>query len=198
LAEPICFTPGVRIKTPNGLRAIETLKIGDLVETEDGGPQPIRWIGRIVLTADRLRHDPHLAPVRITKGALGDGRPFQTIETSPQHRFVVRSDLAALHFGVDSTFVAAIHLVEGTHIYQRRDAKTVTYMHLLLDDHHVIRAEGCKTESLQLTDRNLSTMSDHARRELLDLFPQIDAVTERHVAARHSLRAWEAGFLSRL
>jgi len=42
----ICFTPGARILTPQGERAIETLKVGDLVVTRDNGPQLIRWIGR--------------------------------------------------------------------------------------------------------------------------------------------------------
>lgn len=41
----VCFTAGTMIATPDGERAIETLKVGDLVETLDNGPQAIRWIG---------------------------------------------------------------------------------------------------------------------------------------------------------
>src|SRR5579859_5802927 len=45
-SELACFVTGTRIRTPTGDARVETLKIGDLVETVDGRSLPIRWIGR--------------------------------------------------------------------------------------------------------------------------------------------------------
>ena len=61
----ICFTPGTRIVTPGGLRAVETLCEGDYVLTKDSGAQEIQWIGRRRMSGARLFSVPHLRPVRL-------------------------------------------------------------------------------------------------------------------------------------
>ena len=75
LASPPCFTQGTRILTPSGLRPVEDLAPGDLVITRDAGPQPIRWTGRVVIDAARLRREPACRPVHIAANAFGPGRP---------------------------------------------------------------------------------------------------------------------------
>lgn len=197
-AEPICFTPGARLKTPDGLRAIEDLEVGDLVTTEDDGPQPIRWIGTAELDRAALASAPFLSPIRIEQGALGDGRPFRTMDVSPQHRFVIRNPLSSLHFGIESSLIPARHLINNQNIYQRFDASKVTYIHLLLDAHHVILAEGCRTETLHLTERRLDMMSEDAQRELNALFPDIARVVTQTPPARETLKRWESAFLAHL
>jgi len=69
---PVCFTPGTLIATPAGPRPIETLAVGDLVDTADDGPQPIRWIGRrgYAFPPTPEKHK----PIQIKAGALGPGR----------------------------------------------------------------------------------------------------------------------------
>lgn len=49
-----CFAAGTMIRTPAGDVAIETLRVGELVMTLDGGPQPVRWIGSRKLTVADL------------------------------------------------------------------------------------------------------------------------------------------------
>ncbi len=59
----ICFAQGTVIHTELGPVAIESLAVGNLVETRDRGVQPVRWIGKRVLdTLDLARH-PQLRPV---------------------------------------------------------------------------------------------------------------------------------------
>ncbi|MFN6979673.1 MAG: choice-of-anchor L domain-containing protein, partial [Gemmobacter sp.] len=73
-----CFAAGTRILTAGGPVAVETLRPGDLVVTQDDGPQPLRWIGRRRVAAVGA-----LAPVRIAAGTFG---PHGRLVVSPQHR----------------------------------------------------------------------------------------------------------------
>src|SRR5690606_10067276 len=41
-----CFVAGTLIETTKGPCAVQNLVPGDLVETLDDGPRPVRWIGR--------------------------------------------------------------------------------------------------------------------------------------------------------
>ena len=94
----ICFTPGTLIATPRGEVAIEALRAGDRVFTRDNGIQTIRWIGRRDLTRDDLAGNPALRPVRIAKGALGNGLPEADMQISPNHRMLLTWKQAELLF----------------------------------------------------------------------------------------------------
>ncbi|CUH47621.1 hypothetical protein RUA4292_01792 [Ruegeria atlantica] len=63
-----CFTAGTLIETPDGMRPIEALAVGDEVVTMDRGPQRIRWIGARALTGQELSEKPKLRPIRIAAG----------------------------------------------------------------------------------------------------------------------------------
>ena len=106
----VCFTPGTRIGTAKGVRLVERLKIGELVRTRDHGLQPIRWIGSRSLRAAELLADPSLQPIRIGKGALGQGLPLQDMRVARQHRMLHKNPQAELLFGKDEVMVRAQHL----------------------------------------------------------------------------------------
>lgn len=61
---------------------------------------------------------------------------------------VVKSKIAQRMFGDTEVFVAAIRLTGMPGIYVDADYGAVEYFHLILDDHHVILADGAPTESL--------------------------------------------------
>ncbi|MBI1220905.1 MAG: type I secretion protein [Rhodobacteraceae bacterium] len=165
---PPCFTPGTLIATPQGDRAVETLQPGDLVLTQDHGPQMLRWIGQRQVIG---RGD--FAPVRIAAGALGNRRDLLV---SPQHRMLVGGWRAQLFFGADEVLVAARHLVNDTTI-RVQPRPQVTYIHLLFDRHEVIFAEGAATESFYPGETILA--GDAAlRSEIVSLFPELDPETE--------------------
>ena len=74
-----------------GYRAIESLKVGDMVQTLDRGPKAIRWIGRsTVLQLGKM------APICIAKGALGSGLPRIDLRVSQQHRMMLRSKISKM------------------------------------------------------------------------------------------------------
>jgi hypothetical protein len=137
--DAICFLAGTLIDTPSGPRRIEDLAIGDTVTTLDSGPQTIRWIGRNTVSGLGV-----LAPIRIAAGALGNDRDLLV---SPNHRILLRSDEAAMCFGHCEMLASAKSLVEGMAI-RIQPMRRATYLHLLLDRHEMVFAEGIASETL--------------------------------------------------
>jgi Hint domain len=121
-----CFVAGTRILTPTGEVAVEALRPGDMVMTQDEGPQPLRWMGK--------REVPALgdhAPICIEAGALG---PHGRLLLSPQHRVLICDSLAELLFGETEVLVAAKDLVNDQTV-RVRSGGMVEYVHLLFDRH---------------------------------------------------------------
>jgi len=184
----ICFTPGARILTPRGLRRVESLRAGDLVITRDNGPQPVRWTGsRTVPGIERF------APIRVAAHVLdGATRPLLV---SPQHRFLFTGYKAELLFGCDEVLVSAKHLVDGRDVTEAPQAE-VTYIHVMLDRHEVIYAEGAATESFHAGDVGLAAISDQSREEMFRIFPQLRSHPESYgPTARPCLKRHEARLL---
>lgn len=172
--EPVpCFTAGVRLLTAKGQRPVEKIAVGDLVETADNGLQPVRWVGSRTLDAVDLAAAPELRPIRIARGALGDGLPKRDIMVSPQHRMLVRSAIAQRMFGADEVLVPAKHLVGLAGVAVADDVTEVTYLHLLFDRHEVVFAEGARSETLYVGAEALRSVGEAARAEILALFPQL-------------------------
>jgi len=184
----ICFTPGARILTPRGLRRVESLRAGDLVITRDNGPQPVRWTGsRTVPGIERF------APIHVAAHVLdGATRPLLV---SPQHRFLFTGYKAELLFGCDEVLVSAKHLVDGRDVTEAPQAE-VTYIHVMLDRHEVIYAEGAATESFHAGDVGLAAISDQSREEMFRIFPLLRSHPESYgPTARPCLKRHEARLL---
>ncbi len=163
----ICFTPGTRVLTETGYRPVETLREGDLLVTRDAGLQPICWIGR----KTGLARD-NTAPIRIAAHVLPGGTA--PLIVSPQHRLLFEGYAPELLFGENEVFVPAAHLVDQ-HAVCRLEGGLVTYIHLMLDRHHVIFAEGMATESFFVSERGLGTLDLYAREQLFERRPQLRA-----------------------
>ncbi len=189
-----CLTPGVMISTDRGEVAVETLRVGDRVLTRDAGLQPIRWIGSRKLGLADLIVRPNLRPVQIGQGALGRGLPLRNTLVSPQHRMLIEGAGPEMLFGEAEVLVAASHLTGLAGVAQTLPAG-VTYIHLLLDRHEIICANGSWTESFQPADRMLSAMDSAQRNEIAEIFPDLMVESEAYQSARLSLKAHEARVL---
>lgn len=177
-ATPICYLRGTLIDTPGGPRPIETLAPGDLIETRDNGPLPLRWVGgRHVIAAGRC------APVRIPAGLMGTRLP---LTVSQQHRVLLCDPRAELLFGEAEVFVTASQLAEAG--LGRIEAGGVAeYFHVALDSHAVIRANGAWSESYH---------AGHAQSEAVHFFPELAGTGfGRGPLARRVLRRHEARVL---
>jgi len=187
-----CFAAGTLIDTPDGPCAVETLRAGDLVDTLDSGPQPLRWVASRSLSLAELVADPTLVAVRIAPGALGDNLPTDALTVSPQHRILFSGARCELHFGEDEVLVPAIHLSDRPGI--TRPLQPVTYVHLMFDAHQILHAAGVWSESYQPGAATLSGLPDPQRDELFRLFPAL-AEGSTFPAARSTLRAYESRLL---
>lgn len=135
----ICFAAGTMIRTPDGDRAVETLRPGDRVITLDHGSQVLRWVGQADVPA--LGQN---APVRIAAGTL-DAQA--DLWLSPNHRVLRPSGALALYVDAAQVLVAAKHLAGRPGIAQI-PRRHIHYVHLMFDAHEVIWANGLLCESL--------------------------------------------------
>jgi len=189
----ICFTPGTRLETPEGPRLVEDLVEGDRVSTKDDGAQEILWIGSRRMSGARLHAMPELRPVRLRAGAIDGDCPEPDLVVSPQHRIVLKGRIATALFGTPEVLVTARDLLDDRGILIDRSLAEVTYVHILLPRHQIVRANGVETESFHPASTDLETIGEDQRRRLLDIVPGIDADPHLYgVAARRTLSAEEA------
>lgn len=182
----ICFAKGTLIETPSGPRYIETLTEGDQINTLDHGAQAIRWIG-----AQKVAGIGVNAPVHIAAGALGNIRP---LVVSQNHRMLITGATAELLFGQAEILVAAKYLVDDRSIRIRPCAQ-VCYYHFLCDEHQIIFAEGCPTETLYPGAQALNTVPPEDRDEIISLLPNLTLGKTPSRMSRYALRGFEAAAL---
>jgi Ca2+-binding RTX toxin-like protein len=193
-----CFTPGTLIATPRGEVAVETLKAGDKIVTRDNGIQTVRWVGQKHMDWKALAANPHLKPVLIRAGSLGNGLPERDMLVSPNHRVLVANDRTSLYFDEHEVLVAAKHLVGGAGVASI-DAAGITYVHFMCDRHEVVLSNGAWTESFQPGDYTLRGMGNAQRNEIFEIFPELKSAQgqDDYIAARRTLRRHEAMLLVR-
>ncbi|MGR3633685.1 MAG: Hint domain-containing protein [Limimaricola soesokkakensis] len=188
-----CFTPGTVIATPRGERLVEELREGDRVITRDNGIQEIRWVGHKQVGPAQFLTSPHLKPVMIRAGALGNGLPERDMMVSPNHRLLLTGDRAQLYFEDSEVLAAAKHLVgsQGIHAI---DVMRTSYIHFMFDRHEVVLSNGAWTESFQPGDHSLKGIGAEQRDEIFELFPELRdrEGLQGYRSARKSLKRHEA------
>ena len=175
----VCFTSGTGITTPKGEVDVARLREGDTVLTRSGS-RPIRWIGKRRLDVIDLMANPKLLPVRIPANALGANLPKRDLLLSPQHRVVITSAIALAMFGALEVLVAAKHLIGLNGIEVAGTTREVTYFHILLDEHEIVRAEGLEAETLLPGPQAVQMLPEAQASELAAVFPNLDEVLKAH------------------
>lgn len=135
----VCYVAGTRILTATGEQKIETLAPGDLVLTltaDELTPRPVRWLGRRRIDLVTHPHPETAAPIRIRRGAIADNMPHSDLLVSPDHAIFV-----------DGKLICARQLINGATIWQENGLTSVDYVHVELDTHAIVFAEGLTSES---------------------------------------------------
>jgi YVTN family beta-propeller protein/probable HAF family extracellular repeat protein len=134
--EPCCFWRGTLINTPDGYMKVEDLKVGQLVETVNGPPKRVVWLG--TQTLSKRFSDPLRAlPIRVRKDALADNVPSTDLMLSPDHAIFL-----------DGILIQAGALVNGVSIVRETKVPDkFVYYHVELDEHALLVAENTPVES---------------------------------------------------
>lgn len=185
-----CFVEGTMISTLEGEREVQNLALGDLVMTRDEGMQPVRWIGSRTVPAQD-----NFAPICIRANTFGTHRE---IRVSPEHRVLIKDNLAELLFGEREVLVAAKDLVNDRSV-TRQVGGDVTYVHVMFDRHQVVYSEGLATESFLPGPQTTKSFEPAIIKEICTLFPEIDPETGLGYspAARRVLKHYEATLLAK-
>lgn len=142
---PPCFCAGSLIATPNGCVAVEDLKSGDLVDTLDHGPIPIRCMTVTPMSQEQLETNPRHRPVVVRQGAFGVA-PDQDLYLSPQHRVLVQGDAVKAVVGEE----CLVPIKDATQVQGIRRTDIVTpllYYHIVFPIHAIVRANSLWVES---------------------------------------------------
>jgi hypothetical protein len=192
----ICFTPGTRIATPDGPKLIQSLRPGDRVLTKDDGAQEVLWTGSRRMSGARLYAMPHLRPIRFRAGAFGNDRPEPDLIVSPAHRMLIKGAAAQTLFGTTEVLVRAEDLLNDTTITVDHVLREVTYIHILLERHNIVFANGVETESFHPSNTALEMIDPAQRDVLMAVMPQVALNPEAYGDyARRNLSASEAALL---
>jgi hypothetical protein len=151
-----CFLKGTTIQTADGDRKVEDLAVGDLLPTFFGGIRPIRWIGRYSFK----KSEPAKAwvrdvlPVRVARSALGPDIPHADLYVTPAHALLI-----------DGVLVPACLLINDTSItlFDPGELEELAFLHIKLELHDVIYAEGAPCETLVSVDENAANFAEYLR-----------------------------------
>jgi hypothetical protein len=123
-----------------------------------GGPRPVQWIGRYSFK----KNDPNpwvkdALPVRIARSALAPDVPHADLYVTAAHSLLI-----------DGVLIPAELLINGTTITrdQRhvREYDELEFLHVKLESHDVIYAEGVPAETLINVQESAVNFADYLRR----------------------------------
>ncbi len=145
----VCFASETGIRTPTGYRQADTLVPGEMISVCDGEAAPLLWASKWSGAGQGSA-----APVCFAPGTIGNQRPLRL---SQQHRVVVKSAQLQMLFALEEALAPARVFVDGQSV-RLQDCTRITYVHLLLQHHHILDAEGARCESLYLGDESTRTL----------------------------------------
>ncbi|WP_425051184.1 Hint domain-containing protein [Psychromarinibacter sp. S121] len=181
-----CFGAGTMIATPDGERAVEDLKTGDMVRTADGRDVAVKWVGHTTIHKTFAPAE-RLTPVRFRAGSLGENVPARDLTVTADHAMLLDGALcnaSTLVNGADIDFVPVAEMEERT-----------TFYHVELERQEILLAEGAEAESYV----------DHVARrsfdnygEYLALYGDESAIAELDLPRISSARLLPASVRARL
>lgn len=168
---------GTLLMTPMGPRAIEDLMPGDMVETEEHGPDRVLWIGAMSVLPQSGSLEGEDAPLtRINADSFGIGRPGPDLVLGRGARLLHRSASCVDLFGVEAAFAPATAFIDGETMVGLRPQSPVRVYHLAFAKHRVIRANGVEIESFHPGNFAQLRMERDLLGYYLSLFPHISTL----------------------
>ena len=171
---------GTRIMTDNGEVPVEALLAGTSLVTAAGERRRVAWIGRRRVEPHRHPHPDWVHPLRIRRGAIGNGLPKRDLHAAP-----------ALMLVLNNLAVPVRALINGATIAPA--AVDADYFHVELDRPGTLLADGLPVAGC--SDR--TAFANHGAALLLHPGPppppEADAAAVREVRMRLLRRAHALG-----
>jgi len=99
-------------------------------------------------------------------------------------------------FNQSEVLVSARDMIDDVNVFVDHSVREVTYIHLLLEDHNILWANGLMTESYHPANTTLATVEADQRARLLDMFPDLSRDLHSYGPfARRNLSRSEAAIL---
>ncbi|NVN05412.1 Hint domain-containing protein [Asaia spathodeae] len=140
LAIVVCYLAGTMIRTPDGSKAVELLKNGDMVLVRAGDEDILReviWTGQGHCSVNSALEDDRAGyPVCIRKGAIDEMIPDRDMHVTADHCLLI-----------DGKFVPVRMLVSESTIFYDRSVTEYTYYHFETREHSIVVADGILSES---------------------------------------------------
>jgi len=177
---------GRQVFTPTDGQVLQEGTFGNASAVTTQGPLDVPDLGPPCFVAGTLIGN--FSPIRFDEGALGNDKPMLL---SPQHRVLLRGWRAEMLFGEAEVLVSAKHLINDLTI-RPAPRRSVTYYHILFDQHELLWSDGALTESFFPGDTIMSG-NDDLRAEIEALFPELlqRSVSVLAETARRVLRPYE-------
>ncbi len=134
-----CFGEGTLMETDTGQCAVETLQIGDVVQTADGRAVAVKWIGS--QTIRKLFSGARAQLVQIRAGALGCGLPTRDLTVTGDHGMVLDGLVINASALVNCGSVDWVPLAEIPDRFM--------FYHVETQAHDVILADGTASETFE-------------------------------------------------
>jgi hypothetical protein len=164
------FARGTLVGTPGGPVAVEDLQPGTPLITR-AGPQPVRWIGRILLPPANLRQEGGPEVFRLTGDCFGPNRPSPDLVLCSGARLVRR---VANLGGQNEALLPVEEFADGVTVTRIAPMSAVPCFHLALDQHAVIEVNGLAVESFHPGREVVEALSMDQQRLYLSLFPWVE------------------------
>ncbi|MFD0860293.1 Hint domain-containing protein [Roseovarius aquimarinus] len=143
------FARGTLITTTRGPVAVEDLDPGMSVVTQERGPSPILWIGRMTWPGgrDAGAGAPTARLTRVQSGAFGLERPMTDLVTGPGARTLQRGEGRSGSGGADLVLRPVHDMIDGTHVIALSPPGDIELFHIALRRHATITAGGLDFET---------------------------------------------------
>jgi Hint domain len=177
------FARGTMFQTSQGLRAVEDLLPGDMIETFEGDFQPVLWLGSMLTGAPppgpgaaRATDRPQGPDMfRLMAEAFGPGRPAGDLMLGPAARLLHRSDRLRQKLGLREALLPVQARADGHSVIALQPLTVQRTWHLMLPAHRVIRANGVEVETYHPGSASPERTGWELHAEFLALFPHLRA-----------------------
>ncbi|MCY4333934.1 MAG: Hint domain-containing protein [Litoreibacter sp.] len=187
---------GAVILTDTGNVPVEDLNPGDMIQTVEFGPLPVRWIGSYVVlpgSSDPQRAVTRL--VRFSSDAFGLAKPSADLLLSESAHLLLKDAKCQPLYGLDQAYAPARAFEDGAYVFSITPAAPVTVFNLAFDRHATIVANGIEIESFH-PGPLVEFMGDNQMRVAsMRLFPHIASLQQFGERSTQRLTVYETSQL---